>query len=349
MKSSTFFLIGLLSALLFGAATPLSKPMLSHLTSYQLAGLLYLGAALGVIVLVLRERKFILPWKLEAKNALRLSGAVIFGGVLGPLALLAGLRMASAASVSMWLNLEMVATAILGHFLFRDHLTRRGWVAAAGIFCASLILAAGEGLAGFQAGALVALACLCWGIDNHLTSLIDGITPAQSTFWKGLVAGSTNLLIGLSLAPLSGSSGVLLGALGLGVFAYGLSIVFYITSAQQLGATRSQLVFSSAPFWGVLLSLIFLGEPFTPRHALASGLLLACIGLLFWERHSHPHTHAMQNHEHPHTHADGHHAHPHAEVSPSGWHTHPHRHDPVSHAHPHWPDLHHRHTHAHGD
>lgn len=339
------FLIAILSALFFGAATPLSKPMLAYLTTYQLAGLLYIGAALGVIVLVLREGKLILPWRIETKNRLRLIGAVVFGGILGPLVLLAGLRLASAASVSMWLNLELVATAVLGHFLFRDHLTRKGWLAASGIFGASIVLGLGEGVAGIQAGLLVALACLCWGIDNHLTALIDGITPAQSTFWKGLVAGSTNLLIGMALSPLTGSVGVILGGLAVGMVAYGLSIVLYITAAQQLGATRSQLIFSSAPFWGILVSLLWLGERFTWQHGLAAGLIVGSISLLFWEQHAHEHKHLGQRHEHGHTHNDGHHTHTHANQVVISWHTHLHEHNAQTHAHPHWPDLHHRHAH----
>ncbi|HHY88887.1 MAG TPA: EamA family transporter [Chloroflexi bacterium] len=343
---STPFVIALLSALFFGAAAPLSKPLLAQLTSSQLAGLLYLGAAAGVVVLLAGERRFTLPWRMKPADRLRLLGAVVFGGVLGPLFLLAGLRMALAASVSMWLNLEMVATAVLGHFIFKDHLTRRSWLAVGGIFLASALLAAGEGLAGVQAGLLVALACLCWGIDNHLTALIDGITPAQSTFWKGLVAGSTNLAIGLALAPLTAPAGTVAAGLGLGVVSYGLSIVFYITAAQQLGATRSQLIFSSAPFWGVLLSLLWLGEAFTPQLGLGIGLFVLSIGLLFREQHAHAHTHRHMAHEHFHSHLDGHHNHTHPDGQTAGWHSHPHEHEPVRHAHPHWPDLHHRHAHT---
>lgn len=346
MKYSSFFL-ALLSALFFGAATPISKPLLSYLTSYQLAGLLYLGACLGVLLLVMREKRLILPWKMDRVNALRLAGAVLFGGMLGPLALLAGLHLASAASVSMWLNLEMVATAVLGHFLFKDHLTRKSWLAAAGILLAAMLLAAGEGAAGIRAGLLVALACVCWGIDNHLTALIDGITPAQSTFWKGLVAGSTNLIIGISLAPLTAPLWSVAGGLGVGVFAYGLSIVLYITSAQQLGATRSQLIFSSAPFWGVLLSVLLLGESFSAQHAVAAVLFIASILLLFREQHLHHHAHEPQSHEHAHLHDEHHRHHPKGDGREG--HTHPHEHAPITHAHPHWPDLHHRHIHTTGD
>lgn len=339
-------LIALLSAFLFGSATPLSKNLLDQLTSFQLAGLLYIGAAIGVIFIVVRDKKFVLPWRMDRKNALRLLGAVVFGGMLGPLALLAGLRLANASSVSMWLNLEMVATAILGHFIFKDHLTKKGWIAAVGILLSAIILTSGEGSAGILAGILVTLACICWGIDNHLTALIDGITPAQSTFWKGLVAGTTNLIIGVSITPLTGSLGAVIGGLVLGVFAYGFSIVLYITAAQHLGATRSQLIFSSAPFWGILLSILMLGENFTWQLAIAIALFVASMFLLTKEQHQHTHTHEKMVHEHRHRHDDGHHDH-HRDEKIDGWHTHPHRHDFLKHAHPHWPDLHHRHLHSH--
>lgn len=338
------FLIAILSALLFGAATPLSKSLLDQLSSFQLAGLLYIGAALGVILLVLRERKFSWPWKMDRKNSLRLLGAVLFGGMLGPVALLAGLRLANAASVSMWLNLEMVATAILGHFIFKDHLTRTGWLAAGGILLSAVILTSGEGSAGVLAGILVVFACVCWGVDNHLTALIDGITPAQSTLWKGLVAGTTNLIIGISIAPLTGSFGSVAGGLILGVFAYGFSIVLYISAAQQLGATRSQLIFSSAPFWGILLSILVLGEKFTWQLAIAILLFIASLILLAREQHLHTHTHETVSHDHSHRHDDGHHDH-HENDVPDGWHSHQHQHVFLKHSHPHWPDIHHRHSH----
>ncbi|MHB0857444.1 MAG: DMT family transporter [Anaerolineae bacterium] len=341
MKHMAFW-IATASALLFGAATPISKTLLTDLTPYQLAGILYLGACLGVLVPVIREGRLLAPWRMDRRNALCLLGAVILGGMLGPLMLMGGLRLASASSVSMWLNLELVATAVLGHLVFRDHLTPQSWLAVAGILFAAVILAAGEGLAGVEAGLLVAIACLCWGADNHLTAIIDGITPAQSTFWKGLVAGSTNLIIGVSLAPLPEPAWGVVGGLIVGAFSYGLSITLYVTAAQQMGATRSQLIFSSAPLWGLLISVLVFGEAFTARHALAAVLFGISTGLLVREKHRHHHVHCAQQHEHPHTHDDGHHDH----AKTPGWHTHAHRHNGIPHAHPHWPDLHHRHTHA---
>ena len=99
-----------LAALLFGAATPASKKLLQTLPAFHLAGLLYLGAALGVIPLIVKERKFSWPWELDRKTAFFLLGAISLGGVVGPVLLLFGLKLASSASVSLWLNLELIAT-----------------------------------------------------------------------------------------------------------------------------------------------------------------------------------------------------------------------------------------------
>ena len=145
-----------------------------------------------------------------------LTGAIVLGGILAPLLLLFGLEIASSGSVALWLNLEFVATVILGYFVFHEHLTARGWVAAGGTLLAALLLAKGEGDVGILSVALVASACLCWGFDNHFTALIDGITPAQTTMWKGLVAGAFNLLLGASRSGEVGSLNVVFVALLVG-------------------------------------------------------------------------------------------------------------------------------------
>jgi drug/metabolite transporter (DMT)-like permease len=344
-QKQTPVFVAFLAAILFGAAAPLGKPLLGPLNNFQMAGLLYLGAALGVSFFLIREKSFHFPWQMPRRDALRLLGAILFGGVLGPVFLLAGLRMAAAASVSLWLNLEMVATAVLGFFFFKDHLTRKAWLAAAGALAAATLLAWEGGPAGFQAGGLIALACLCWGLDNHLTALIDGITPAQSTFWKGAVAGSVNLFIGLMVGPLFAGVLDISGALILGAVSYGLSILLYITAAQSLGATRAQLIFSSAPYFGLLISVI-LGEALSLAQGGSFLLFSGSIILLFRETHSHDHQHAALNHVHVHQHPDPHHEHLHSpDAAGEVRHSHAHEHQPLTHAHPHWPDLHHRHEH----
>jgi len=190
-----YILIAFLSAMLFGASTPIGKLLLDSLSSFQLAGLLYLGAAIGTLPFLVRKSNPLKISNLDGKNIFRLSGAISLGGVTGPVLLLLGLQIASAASVAMWLNLELVFTAILGFILFQDYLGLYGWIGIVGTLTASVFLSWNEEGIGLYALLFVGGATICWGLDNHLTALIDGITPAQSTFWKGTVAGFTNLMI----------------------------------------------------------------------------------------------------------------------------------------------------------
>lgn len=333
----------LAAALLFGASTPLAKALLASLGPLTLAGLLYLGGALGALPFAFRGGSPALRRDRRQQHMLAL--AVVFGGGVGPVLLLLGLRAAPAASVSLWLNTETVATTLLAWGLFREHLDRRTLLAAALVLGGGLLLAAPDGAAGWRAGTLVVLACACWGLDNNLTALVSGFTPAQTTAIKGIGAGAVNLALGLWLEGGGLPLASILGALAVGSFAYGFSIMLYISGAQQLGASRSQLLFSSSPFLGVLLAWLLLAEPLRAVQFGATGLMAAGIALMLSARHGHDHAHAAMQHTHAHRHDDGHHLHGHAEVPAHLRHTHPHEHAPLAHAHPHAPDLHHRHEH----
>jgi drug/metabolite transporter (DMT)-like permease len=275
----------------------------------------------------------------------RLMAAVFFGGVLGPVLLLSGLRAAPAASVSLWLNGEIVATLVLAWAFFHDHIGRRGVLASALVLVGGILLALPEGAANTRAGLLVAGACLCWGMDNNLTAVISGFTPAQTTLVKGLVAGSVNLTLGLLVEHRLPAMLPVVGALALGAVAYGFSIMLYITGAQGLGAARAQLLFAVGPFLGVALSWGLLHEPVQLVQLGAAPLMAVGLSLLLTDRHEHEHAHVAVAHTHRHRHDDGHHAHSGPGHPFSGWHTHAHEHEAHSHVHAHVSDLHHRHDH----
>ncbi len=340
--------LAILAAILFGASTPASKVLLGDLSPLQLAGLLYLGAALGTAPIAWNDRRQKRAKRVDARNFWRLAAAVVFGGVVGPVLVLLALRTSTSASVALLLNLEMGATALLGVLLFREHIGSRGLAGVVAGLGAGVLLSSGEGFPGMWAGMLVLGACTAWGLDNHFTALIDGLTPAEAATWKGLVAGGMNLSVGLVLEPISAVWSHILLALCLGIFAYGMSISLYVLSAQHLGATRAQVAFSSAPFLGAALSFVLLGEPLVWRHAAAAPLLVFGIALLFLDRHEHEHTHEALEHVHSHCHDDGHHDHAHPGLPASTRHTHVHSHERLTHAHRHLPDLHHRHSHGPG-
>lgn len=270
--------LALASGILFGLATPATKPLLDDAGPFALAGLLYLGAALAVGVVTLRRKDRLRP---AAHDVWKLVGSIVFGGIVGPVLLLFGLRQAQAASVSIWLNLELVWTAALGVVLFRERVGRWSWLAVALVLGASALIALREEAAGFDAGVLVALACLAWGLDNQFTARITSISAPAMTLWKGAAAGITNLTIGVAAEGTPTLSAVP-WALLIGALSYGVSIVLYVVAARRIGATRAQVSFSTAPLWGVLAAVALLGEDWSWRLGAALllvGLAIACLAI----------------------------------------------------------------------
>jgi drug/metabolite transporter (DMT)-like permease len=337
---------GILSGFLFGVATPFSKLLLEGFNSFQLAGLLYLGAGLAMIPYIVKKDSKIKMLFKPGSRAKTL-GIIFFGGFLGPLLLLAGLKTANAASVSIWLNMELVATAILGALIFKDSLDRFTWIGVILTIIAGIITSFGEGLSGVTSGLLITAACFCWGVDNHLTALTERASPQAVTFVKGMFAGSVNLVIGCLIASHPVRLGNITPAIIVGAFSYGFSIVLYVTSAQNIGATRSQILFSTAPLWGIILSYLFFHDSFQWVHIISIVLLALAVVVTYLFSHRHLHSHIAIEHLHYHQHNDEHHDHIHdgETVSKKKRHSHVHSHDPIKHEHPHYPDLHHRHDH----
>ncbi len=332
----------LAAAMLFGAATPAAKPLVNDMGPLLLSGMLYWGAALAVSPLAARH------WRQHGgvrsdRGRGRLFGAAFFGGVIGPVFLLWGLSLAPAGSVSLWLTLETVATAVLARLFFREYLGYRGWLATALVILASAGLSEPEA-GGARAALLVGIACIAWGLDNNLTSLIDGYSTAEITWFKGVSAGMITVplgyLAGGHASPLQLSSALLIGAVG-----YGASLVLYVAGAQQLGATRSQLYFSTAPLFGLAVAWACFDEAIGLQHATAIMMMSAALWMLYRESHEHEHEHEALEHTHWHRHDDGHHEHEHPNETNS-WHEHGHEHTAERHGHPHQPDLHHRHSHT---
>lgn len=342
--------LALASAALFGAVAPLSKLLLGLTDPWLLAGVLYLGAGLGLLGWRLARTALGAP---SAEAPLRwadlpwLGGMTLFGGVLGPVLLLLGLARTDAASASLLLNLEGVATLLIAWVVVREAVDRRLVLGAALIVGGAAVLSWGGDASLDAGGLLVAAACLCWGVDNNLSRRLSAADPVAVAGVKGLVAGATNLALALSLGAALPASNVLAGGALLGLLGVGVSLVLFLLALRHLGTARTGTYYALAPFIGAALAVALLSEPLTVR-LLAAGLLMgAGLWLHLAERHEHEHVHEALDHEHAHVH-DAHHQHPHGPEDPPGEpHSHPHRHAPLRHRHAHYPDLHHRHGHDH--
>jgi len=349
MRSGIAF--ALLAAVLFGASTPLAKRLVGEVPPIMLAGLLYAGSGIGLAFLMAARRmagtrSAGIAWP-SRRDAGWLGGAIVFGGVLGPVLLMFGLTAASASAASLLLNLEGVFTALLAWFLFRENFDARIAIGMLAIAVGGAILAWDPaGVGGVTPGALlVVAACLCWAIDNNLTRKVSGSDAVVVAGLKGLIAGATNLGIALALGQALPSASVVLAAGLVGFLGYGISLVLFVLALRHLGTARTGAYFSVAPFAGAALAIALQHEAVTVQIIVARALMAAGVWLHVTERHGHRHAHERLAHEHMHTH-DEHHRHEH-DTSWNGRepHAHPHVHAAIEHSHAHYPDLHHRHRH----
>ena len=338
----------LVAAALFGASTPLAKALVGELPPLLLAGLLYLGSGLGLtIVRLIRDRRWQpsgftraeWPWFL---------GAVFFGGILGPAALMFGLTTTSGSTASLLLNLEAVLTAVLAWVVFRENADRRIVLGMALIVAGGVVLSWSgrtDASAGWTGPLAVAAACLCWAIDNNLTRKVSGSDALLIAAVKGLVAGGFNTALALMLGASLPTANTVLLAMVVGLAGYGISLVSFVMALRGLGSARTGAYFSTAPFIGAAVAIIFFGETPSLAFWIAAGLMALGVWLHLTESHGHDHLHEPMEHTHDHAH-DEHHQH----VHDFAWdnaepHAHPHQHARLRHSHAHFPDIHHRHPH----
>ncbi|HKB74169.1 MAG TPA: EamA family transporter [Burkholderiales bacterium] len=339
----------LLGAAFFGASTPIAKLLIGEIGPVMLAGLLYAGSGVGLGVW-LAARGLIWPaaeWpRFAAGDYKWLAGAVVSGGVVGPVLLMLALAASSASSVSLLLNLESVFTALLAWFVFRENFDRRLVLGISLIVCGGAILGWRPGEIGSAWPALaVAGACLCWALDNNLTRKISAGDSVKIAGIKGLAAGTVNLCVAAAFGSALPAPEIAAAAALVGLLGYGVSLALFVVALRQLGTARTAAYFSTAPFIGAAASFALLGEAPDASFWVASVLMAAGVALHLTERHRHLHRHEALTHIHPHTH-DEHHRHQHD----FAWdgaepHSHTHEHDPLDHSHAHFPDIHHRHSH----
>jgi len=312
-----------------------------------MASLLYLGAGLGMgIVVLIKNPKDKLQKEAKLnKNDLPYIIGMIVLDIAAPIFLMSGLMLSSPASVSLLNNFEIVATSVIALIFFKEMIGKRMWTAIVLITISTIILSF-EDIFNFtfSIGSLFVLAaCISWGFENNSTRMMSLKNPLEIVVLKGIGSGIGSLVIAIITKAYSINVVYILFSLLLGFFAYGLSVYFYILAQRNLGASRTSVYYAFAPFIGVILSFIFFQQALNVSFIAA--LVVMATGTYFAasERHIHLHKHETIEHEHRHNHKDGHHNHDH-EITVEE-HSHLHKHEAQEHRHLHLPDLHHNHTH----
>lgn len=276
-KKAIFFAI--LAAALYALNAPVSKLLLTEVPATMMAGLLYLGAGLGMfIVEKLHKNKKEQPL---TKKELPFTIAMVVLDIAAPIFLMIGLTTCSAANASLLNNFEIVATSVIALCIFKEVISKRLWLAIVLVTISSILLSF-EDMSSltFSWGSIfVLLACVCWGFENNCTRNLSSKNPAEIVIIKGFGSGLGSIIIALIIGERYFNLLYMGMALVLGFVAYGLSIYFYIYAQRDLGAAKTSTYYAISPFIGTALSLIIFRE--MPSYIFLIALIIMAVGTYF--------------------------------------------------------------------
>lgn len=270
--------LAILAAALYAINSPFSKILLDYMPSTLMAGFLYIGAGLGMLIIAVarKVRHIEVNEACLTKSELPFTVAMILLDIAAPIFLLMGLKSTSSANASLLNNFEIVATSIIALVIFKEKISMRLWVGI-GFVTLSCLLLSVEDFSSFQfsyGSLFIILACVCWGFENNCTRKISSKDPLQIVLLKGIFSGLGSIMIGLCIGERVTVLWSVFAVLLVGFIAYGFSIFFYVYAQRILGAARTSAYYAIAPFIGTILSLIIFREIPHYTYFIALGLMI---------------------------------------------------------------------------
>lgn len=278
IKKGIFFAIT--AAALYAINAPFSKIMLNFMPPTLMAGFLYIGAGLGMafIALIRKFKNIKISESKLTKAELPYTLAMILLDIAAPICLMIGLNSTTAANASLLNNFEIVATAIISLFIFKEKISARLCLGIIFVTLSCAVLSFEDiSYFHFSYGSLfVLLATIFWGLENNCTRKISSKDPLQIVLLKGVFSGAGSILIGLVSGERTHSIQSIAIVCLIGFFAYGLSIYFYVYAQRFLGAARTSAYYALSPFISVILSLLIFKTK--PDVSYFSALIFMVIG-----------------------------------------------------------------------
>ena len=271
------------AALLYGLWANLSKlvettvpPQTIALYSQFLPGLLFLPA-------FARHR-------VPRRDAPLLVLVSLAGAVAAPVIFYYGLTGTTAANGALLSNSESVFTVVIAFAFLGERLSRRGYLALAGIVFGAFTVTTGLQLGDLASvqylvgNLLLILGTFFWGVDNNGSAVLSQRSRILPMISAKLLLGAGILLpllaaTGAPLVP-SGPDAWVLFVIAFGCVA-AFTVLFYY-ALRAIGAMRAGSILATSSLWGVLISLaLFPGEPLTPAQIAGGALMVVATIALY--------------------------------------------------------------------
>ena len=273
----------ILAAVLYALSTPVSKILMSEIPPSFLAGILYLGAGIGMIPISLIKRRAGSFRRIGRTDLPYIIGMVVLD-IAAPVFLMIALSKTYAANISLINNFEIVATSVIAFAIFKEKISAKLCLGIALITLSCLLLSF-EGVESFSFSAYSAfafLACIAWGFENNCTRKLSDCDSSKIVMIKGIGSGTGAILVSFALQEEISASFYVLIALVLGFVAYGLSVFLYVSAQRSLGAAKTSSYYAVAPFIGALLSILLLRE--LPAISFYAAFVIMILGMILVTR-----------------------------------------------------------------
>ena len=252
--------LAILAAALYAISAPFSKILLEYVPSTMMAGLLYLGAGMGMgaVALFRKGSKKTFEEEKITKAELPYTVAMIVLDIAAPISLLFGLNLTVAANASLLNNFEIVATVLIAFFIFREKISPRLWLGIIFVTASCAVLSF-EDISSFrfsEGSLFILLACVLWGIENNCTRVLSKKDPLVIVLLKGIFSGGTAFILSIIIGERAENLWSVVAVLLVGLFAYGMSIFVYVYAQRILGAARTSAYYAVSPFIGTAFSLL---------------------------------------------------------------------------------------------
>lgn len=274
-----------MAAVFYAINVPFSKILLLYISPVFMAGLLYLGAGIGIgTVYLFRKNNESKDVRLGKKDLPYTIGMVLLD-VFAPILLMLGIKYGSSSNASLLGNFEIVATSLIALFIFKEKISWRLWLAILFITAASIILSF-ESCVGFDfsMGSLFVIgATICWGLENNCTRKISDKSTYQIVTIKGVCSGLGSVIVSVSTGEINFTAKYIPFAMLLGFVAYGLSVFTYVRAQRNLGAAKTSAFYAVAPFIGAFLAFVLLNENLSARFLFALFVMILGTGVVVYD------------------------------------------------------------------
>jgi drug/metabolite transporter (DMT)-like permease len=276
-KAEVGFFLALLSAFFFSLNIPVSKALLSLVSPYWLASLLYFGAGIGTWVYQ-RVAQPTSPRVVNINHQFVWFAFMILLDIVAPILFFIGVKETDGNMVGLLSNGELFFTLLVALFIFKEKLRGLSWMAL-GFIVLGVVLSNGQFTIAFQTGQLwILLAMLLWGIENNVSKKLSLGNPLNVVIIKGLGTGVGTLLVSVLLQEIFPSWWMVIITLIAGFVIYGGSLIFYVFAQRSLGAAKVQMIQSFSPLMGGIFAWVIFRESIT--FATVMGYLFVVIALI---------------------------------------------------------------------